>query len=260
MPTQAGQNLEAALQKGFAAVAEGFAAPCGGARTDASRSTRLRGRGPLSDAPAQGPARDRARRGDPHLDRPDRRRGRLPRSSDCGIVFVTTASLGRAAIRLAAETVVPVASPTLSEGLGGAPSSTPRFGQLLHLETETGAWLDWPAYAERAGLPRPDAGAGLAFNNHQLLIEAALTGEGVALGWRPLVDGLVQAGRLVPVGPAVTRHDAGYFLLQPTLLPADPGLAALLHTVRADFAATMAREIEPRPFVRLIDPAPQPSA
>ena len=86
---------------------------------------------------------------------------------------------------------------------------------LLHLDLPgPGRWLDWRGYFRRLGLgsaiARP---SGTAFNNYPLLMQAAVAGQGVALGWRPLVDDQIERGLLVPVGPEIRDHSRGYELI-----------------------------------------------
>ncbi len=45
-----------------------------------------------------------------------------------------------------------------------------------------------------------------------------MSGQGVALGWRPLVDDLLAAGQLVPALDVAVRTERGYFLVQPEKL------------------------------------------
>lgn len=156
---------------------------------------------------------------------------------DCGIIFSAAGSLGPEAVPLTDEIVVPVASPAVARDLNLLTAGTLPKSRLLRLESETGDWLDWNGYAALAGLPRADHGSALTFNNYQMLIEAALLGDGVALGWRPLVDRLLEMGRLVPVGPPVVRQRWGYFLLQAAApVPVDSGVASLVKMIRSDFA------------------------
>jgi len=42
------------------------------------------------------------------------------------------------------------------------------------------------------------------FNNYPTVLQQAVAGRGVALGWIGLVDGLVADGLLTPVGPQVS--------------------------------------------------------
>lgn len=161
-------------------------------------------------------------------------------SLDCGILFGSAATLGPKAAPLVPEVVVPVASPALAATLGVGGAGALAASRLLQLESEGADWLDWAGYAALTGLPRVGHGGGLTFNNYQLLMEAALAGDGVALGWRPLVDRFLDAGRLVAVGETVVREGFGYFLLYPASATADSGFGRLLETIRVDFAGTAA--------------------
>ena len=50
-------------------------------------------------------------------------------------------------------------------------------------------------------------------NSYPLVIEAACGGHGVALGWRHLVDELIDSGRLLrPLGQSLAT-DFGYYLI-----------------------------------------------
>jgi LysR family transcriptional regulator, glycine cleavage system transcriptional activator len=57
----------------------------------------------------------------------------------------------------------------------------------------------------------------LTINNYILVIQAAISGQGIALGWRPLVDDLLASGQLVPALDASITTDHGYYLVQPRL-------------------------------------------
>jgi DNA-binding transcriptional LysR family regulator len=75
-------------------------------------------------------------------------------------------------------------------------------------------WSDWAQLQGLQPLPEGHA-ASLTLGNYPLLIEAALAGHGVALGWRPLVDALLRSGQLVQLA-APTLHTArGYSLVRP---------------------------------------------
>ncbi|WP_417804312.1 hypothetical protein [Thalassospira lucentensis] len=50
-------------------------------------------------------------------------------------------------------------------------------------------------------------------NSSERPIPAALAEQGIALGWRGLVDHHLDQGSLVTVGPEVTRNDRGYWLV-----------------------------------------------
>jgi DNA-binding transcriptional LysR family regulator len=129
---------------------------------------------------------------------------------DLAIAFGAEAKPRWDVLRLVDEIVIPVARP----GLLATPveiASAP----LLHLDLPgPGRWLDWPGYFRQLGLGSPIARpSGTAFNNYPLLMQAAIAGQGVALGWRPLVDDQIERGLVVPVGPEIRDNSRGYELI-----------------------------------------------
>jgi putative choline sulfate-utilization transcription factor len=75
-------------------------------------------------------------------------------------------------------------------------------------------WLSWSDWFARQQV-EPDQGVtSLTFNAYTLVIQAALKNQGIALGWRPLVDPFLASGELVVCGPEC-KTDRGYYLIQP---------------------------------------------
>ena len=136
------------------------------------------------------------------------------RPGETGIVFGARARLGAEATLLLPERVLPVCAPGVAEALADPLAEAP----LVHLDGGggPGRWFSWSDYFAAQGARRAPAGGrgDLRFNTYSLVIEAALAGEGVALGWRGLVDPLLRRGALVPVGPALAAAETGYFLIQ----------------------------------------------
>jgi DNA-binding transcriptional LysR family regulator len=61
-----------------------------------------------------------------------------------------------------------------------------------------------------------NAGRGdISFNTYSLVVQAALSAQGVAIGWMGLVDTLLSAGMLVEAGPPLEAQDRGYWLVPP---------------------------------------------
>ncbi|BAN26030.1 choline sulfate utilization transcriptional regulator [Caballeronia insecticola] len=139
--------------------------------------------------------------------------------ADVVIVFGDTqADWGtRSAVKLFAECVVPVCSPALIAG-----ETTPRNAAdllalpLLHLEpTFPERWLSWNAWFEAHGLAAPPTHGGFTFNSYALVTHAAVMGQGVALGWAPLIDELIVTGQLVALCDAPLVTERGYVLVTP---------------------------------------------
>lgn len=141
---------------------------------------------------------------------------------DAAILFGAVAPPGAEVLRLVDERVIAVASPAL------APISAPddlRQRTLLHLDVPRGGhWSSWADHARRLGVSGRRRAPDLTFNNYQFVIQAAIAGQGVALGWRPLVDDLIAKRLLVPVLGEVHIAVRGYDFLS---FPDRPRNAAL---------------------------------
>lgn len=143
---------------------------------------------------------------------------------DAAIVFGAGPHGGFEATRLVDEEVVPVAGAAF---LARHPRPDLRSVPLLHLDLPSaGRWLTWAEYLALQGLAPPAPQGGIAFNNYPLLVQAAIAGQGVALGWRPLIDELVERELVLPVAPPVRIGARGYDLLVERARPRDAGLLA----------------------------------
>ena len=118
---------------------------------------------------------------------------------DVSIRYSTRQMAGEGAVKLFGERVLPVCSPALlSRHALSQPGDLENFA-LLHYEDpeKRGPWLSWDVWFEVMGL-RPIKGkASLGFSHYDQLVRAAIDGQGVALGRVPLVEELIQSGKLV---------------------------------------------------------------
>ncbi|RFB84689.1 LysR family transcriptional regulator [Rhizobium leguminosarum bv. trifolii] len=139
--------------------------------------------------------------------------------ADVAVVFGTRAEFGAIGTLLLPEKVVPVCTHGCLDRSG--PFDDP--GQLakavlIHLDTPMPSpWFDWRSYfSEFSVLRDTQAGRGdISFNTYSLVIQAALSGQGVAIGWMGLVDTLLRAHMLVEAGPPLNASDRGYWLVPP---------------------------------------------
>lgn len=86
---------------------------------------------------------------------------------------------------------------------------------LLHDETALRApgLVDWESWLRGSGHNiRANAG-GLVFQNPQMALEAALAGQGLALGLSPLVEDDLRAGRLIAPCPHVQRSAFSFWVV-----------------------------------------------
>ena len=117
---------------------------------------------------------------------------------------------------LAPEVITAVASPAFVESRGHprTPEELLKL-PLIHLEEPVRATCDWPEWFSSAGVRYPAQARRLAINDYVLVIQAVLSGEGVALGWRHLIEGQVRSGALVPVGGHVLKTDDAFYIVWP---------------------------------------------
>jgi len=103
---------------------------------------------------------------------------------------------------LAREELLAVASPSYL-ATHGVPRSLEdlEHHQFVHLEEPFRPRPQWRDWFHAFELDYVDRGEGLRLNDYALVIQAAMAGEGVALGWRHVVNPLIKSRLLVPVVP-----------------------------------------------------------
>lgn len=121
-------------------------------------------------------------------------------------------------VELFGERVFPVATKALATELGLDAASTPEAvlaAPLLHMEADGRPWMSWAMWLDAFGLALAPGRRRLIHNSYPMVIQRALAGGGVALGWRNVIDQLLDDGLLVAVGPEVAS-DRSYRLTWPT--------------------------------------------
>lgn len=114
------------------------------------------------------------------------------------------------------EEVFPVCSPGLLAGRPPPTRNNLASLPLLQLRTGPGhRWFDWSGLFQSLGISQPPTFAPLTFDNYTLLIQAAIAGQGVAIGWRHLVDDLLDQGVLCRLMDERVVSSYGYHLILP---------------------------------------------
>ncbi|WP_119461947.1 transcriptional regulator GcvA [Rhodospirillaceae bacterium SYSU D60014] len=136
---------------------------------------------------------------------------------------------GLHAVRLFEDEVFPVCSPALLEG--EHPLREPadlRWHRLLHLEwtPAKGEWPDWRSWLSAAGVESVDVTRGPRFTQHSMVLQAAVQGQGVALGSRALVADDLAAGRLVWPFDLCVPTSFAYYIVCLEAAAEDPRIAA----------------------------------
>lgn len=68
---------------------------------------------------------------------------------------------------------------------------------LLVMEGDLPGWLNWHEWFRRLGERDDEPRHSVRVNSYPLLIQAAVAGQGIALGWRYMLDDLLESGALV---------------------------------------------------------------
>ena len=69
-----------------------------------------------------------------------------------------------------------------------------------------GSWASWKDWFQAFGHPEP-ASRFMSFDNYVYSLEAAVEGQGIALGWRNFVDRHLETGALVALGDGYVESD-----------------------------------------------------
>ncbi|GGX88560.1 LysR family transcriptional regulator [Massilia dura] len=156
---------------------------------------------------------------------------------DLAISFGTGHWPGCNAQRLLPEVVVPVCSPALLARHGPATAHDVMRMPLLHLESSGPVrWLTWQDWGLGHGVAEAGQGQSLTLGNYPLVIQAAVSGRGVALGWRPLVDDLLRDGQLASPPLPELATPRGYYLVRPHGREAGRALDSLRDWIVAECA------------------------
>lgn len=156
----------------------------------------------------------------------------------------------------ASDDVIPVCSADyLQTHLAGrrAPLPLAELPQhrLLHHRVHPQDWPDWDDWLQRVGCDlrvgdgetggvtsggRPNGGGAVVFDSYPVLIQAAVEGHGIGLGWRRAMEQLLQSGKLVrPFAESVTLDD-GLAVYTRNRSQERPAVKALLAWLKAQLA------------------------
>lgn len=131
--------------------------------------------------------------------------------ADVALRYGTGRYPGAAAERIMDESVSPVCTPEYRRRMGGikSPQDLPEC-QLIHENGLNESWQRWFAMLDMPGPRRRGPG----YSHGSMAIEAAIRGEGVALGRSVLVAGDLADGRLVALFPELKLEaQLGYDLV-----------------------------------------------
>lgn len=140
---------------------------------------------------------------------------------------------GLTSVELCAEQLYPVAAPELlaragltAERLMADPTRMLEL-PMLHLEERYAERFNWERWFGHNGVEPSERIAGVISNDYSLILQAALNGQGIAIGWHHIVSGLVDEGRLLPLSSERITTDQPFVVLSPGEPPIGSGAAIL---------------------------------
>lgn len=143
---------------------------------------------------------------------------------------------------LAPEIIVPVCSPAYLAARGRLDHDGDGAGHVfLHLSDHAlPQWAKiWGRVAER-GTAR---GTWHEFTDYAVILQAALSGEGIALGWVSVISSALLKGTLVPASERRVRTGHWHSLIAPRSRPLAPAVAEIAQWLQARMAEEL-RQLE----------------
>ena len=133
---------------------------------------------------------------------------------DIALRYCSPANAPAGAIRLFGEKIVPVAHPSLGLTKLTSPEVISKL-VLLEFDDAKRPWLQWNEWLASSGLEKAKPKGILRFNQYDLVIHAALAGQGVALGRQNLIEPLLAEGRLISLASSQKHSgdDYAYWLV-----------------------------------------------
>ncbi len=136
--------------------------------------------------------------------------------------------------------MIPVCSPRYLQGC-------PRLARprdllacnLIHADTGShDLGEEWRTWLAAAGIGELADLTGPSFHDPSLAMQAAIDGQGIAIGYRELVKADLAAGRLVQPFEQAVRHRFSYFLVSTPGHARDPKVAAFRDWIQGEIAET----------------------
>jgi LysR family glycine cleavage system transcriptional activator len=137
---------------------------------------------------------------------------------DLAIRYCPPETVPDGTIRLFGEEILPVCSPALLRDRS-RPLKRPqqlKDHTLLHFDYPGAvkSFMDWGTWLSALGLGGLNPVRALQFSQYEQMIQAAINGQGVALGRQPLVNDLLQSGALAAPFKNTVVGSRAYFLVK----------------------------------------------
>ena len=99
---------------------------------------------------------------------------------------------------------------------------------LIHLEERYISRYNWQHFFSACDVSLSGSKGDETYNDYSIVLQAAMEGQGLALGWRHIVDPLIQQGRLICPFDKQIATNQPFYILAPEHKPLSPNAKALL--------------------------------
>lgn len=136
---------------------------------------------------------------------------------DCAILFGDGNWPGYESRQLMQEAVLPVAAPSVAARLAcRSRDAILRSGPLIHLEDRDQRWFTWTDWRDQRSPETQKIDPGITVTNHGIAIHQTLMGHGIALGWKGVIDEMIENNLLVALDSVPLSSERGYYLVATT--------------------------------------------
>lgn len=134
---------------------------------------------------------------------------------DLAIYYLRNPPLHGKSTPLHSEEIVPVCSPGYLDEFGPIQQlSDLQNHTWLTLEESLTHWISWDDWFSKQNLPPLKPKRRININNYSMVIQAALSGQGIALGWKNLIDSYLHAKSLVPVVNQTLHTNYKFYIIE----------------------------------------------
>src|SRR5574337_431382 len=158
---------------------------------------------------------------------------------DAVIRYLPDSAAPPGALRLFGDRLTPVATPAIVRGKSPLRTPTDLARRvLLHFDDRDGRmpWLNWPSWLASNGAGGLKPAGSLHFRLYDQVIQAAVGGQGVALGRLPMLGEHLRDGRLVAPFARKLESARSYFVIAAERAAGRRDVAAFLAWIRDEAA------------------------
>jgi len=146
---------------------------------------------------------------------------------DAALYYCRTPPRDMKVTPLFSEEVFPVCAP----GYLASHPQLSRFDSLhestwLWLDRSQRDWIDWEEWFKLLGHTPRTPRQSITINNYSMVLQQAITGQGLALGWSNLISDHLETGALIRPVDTILQTDAKFCLMVPSNRPGNHALAA----------------------------------